>query len=218
MKTSGQKCWWVQPVASECIMSAGVNEHHVLCGYRFLHHPSFILFSPCAKQFSPGDARLAKGCCGNSHKFLIVQISESHASSSVSPQRLHLIQSHTSAKPLHPSSTNPDIYEQESGQELHPAILEDLKMYSSYSKWKKRVECVCVCVCVCVRKREKEKKGESDKMKEEILALLWMWFKSNRCLSSRTFSKHNYAFLFHLDAGMKDAWLTSLWWWMLNWF
>ncbi len=123
--------------------------------------------------------------------------------------------SHFSQAPP-PSSTNPDIYEQESGQELHPAILEDLKMYSSYSKWKKSVECVCV--CVCVRKREKEKKGESDKMKEEILALLWMWFKSNRCLSSRTFSKHNYAFLFHLDAGMKDAWLTSLWWWMLNWF
>ncbi len=158
MKTSGQKCWWVQPVASECTISAGVNEHHVLCGYRFLH-PSFILFSPCAKQFSPGDARLAKGCCGNSHKFLIVQISESHASSSVSPQRLHLIQSHISAKPLHPSSTNPDIYEQESGQELHPAILEDLKMYSSYSKWKKRVECVCVCVCVSEkgRKRKKER-------------------------------------------------------------
>ncbi len=77
MKTelpSAQKCWWVRPIASECSISARVNEHNVLCAH-FLHHPSFILFSPCVKRFSPRDARQAKGCCGNSHKFLIVQIS-----------------------------------------------------------------------------------------------------------------------------------------------
>lgn len=88
------------------------------------------------------------------------------------------------------------------------------RIQASMRKQKKRVEYIYENVCVW--KREKEKKGESDKMKEQIFALHLMWFKSNRCLSSRTISKHNYAFLFHLVAGMKDAWLTSLWWWMLN--
>lgn len=166
MKTelpSAQKCWWVRPVASECSISAGVNEHHVLCGYRFLHHPSFILFSLCVKRFSPRDARLAKGCCGDSHKFLIVQISESHASSSVSPQHLHLIQSHTSAKPLHPSSTNPDICEQESGQKLHPAILEDLKNLFKLL-WENRRKgwsiYMSMYVCVYVKEGERENRRE----------------------------------------------------------
>lgn len=71
MKTelpSAQKCWWVRPFASECSISARVNEHNVLCAH-FLHHPSFILFSPCVKWFSPRDARQAKDCCGSSLSF-----------------------------------------------------------------------------------------------------------------------------------------------------
>lgn len=177
------KCWRIQPLASECNISAGINEHHVLCRYRFLHLPTFILFSPCVKQFSPRDARLAKGFCGNSHKLLILQISESHASSSVSPTAPSPHSAFYISQAPPALRTQTFVNEQQRIRPGAPSSHSWAPKKKDSSLNEKTQENGGV--CLCERKR-------------------------------KTWEKHNYAFLFNLDAHMKDAWLTDLWWWMLH--